>query len=160
MSSIWDMIARERSALADYLSGISADAWESETLCAKWRVRDVAAHVIAIAKLNPLAFVWLLARCGFSVDKLTEKGVAERRRTSTALLQAELRDVASIRSGWFYAPIPLLVEAIVHRRYPLGTRGAGRARRRALHHGGQLLQEHGCAPVRQKAHRGPKTRGH
>ena len=41
----WELIAAERRALADLLDGLTPEQWEAPSLCAGWRVRDVAAHV-------------------------------------------------------------------------------------------------------------------
>lgn len=41
----WQVIERQRLAIADLLDGLSAEQWEVPSLCSGWRVRDVAAHV-------------------------------------------------------------------------------------------------------------------
>jgi uncharacterized protein (TIGR03083 family) len=41
----WRVITGQRLALARVLEGLSDDEWEQPSLCAGWRVRDVAAHV-------------------------------------------------------------------------------------------------------------------
>lgn len=41
----WVHIEAERRSLAALLSGLSPEQWESPSLCERWRVRDVAAHV-------------------------------------------------------------------------------------------------------------------
>jgi uncharacterized protein (TIGR03083 family) len=41
----WTWVEAERRSLAVLLAGLSADQWESPSLCTEWRVRDVAAHV-------------------------------------------------------------------------------------------------------------------
>ncbi len=42
----WRVIARQRRELADLLDQLSEAEWETPSLCAGWRVRDVAAHVV------------------------------------------------------------------------------------------------------------------
>jgi uncharacterized protein (TIGR03083 family) len=51
----WTVIAEQRLALADLLDGLTADEWEHPSLCAGWRVRDVAAHVAMAPQPPPLA---------------------------------------------------------------------------------------------------------
>ena len=46
-NAIWNVVHRERSALADLLETLSPAEWDHPTLCPGWAVRDVAAHVIA-----------------------------------------------------------------------------------------------------------------
>jgi uncharacterized protein (TIGR03083 family) len=41
----WQVIAEQRLALARLLAGLSEVDWDAPSLCAGWRVRDVAAHV-------------------------------------------------------------------------------------------------------------------
>lgn len=43
--AIWHHIDTERSALADILESLPADAWRTPSLCDGWTVRDVAAHL-------------------------------------------------------------------------------------------------------------------
>ncbi|RBP62007.1 uncharacterized protein (TIGR03083 family) [Brevibacterium sanguinis] len=44
-STLWSEVEAERLSLADLLSTLSPDQWETQSLCAQWRVRDVAAHL-------------------------------------------------------------------------------------------------------------------
>ena len=41
----WQVITEQRLGLARLLEGLSDSEWEQPSLCADWRVRDVAAHV-------------------------------------------------------------------------------------------------------------------
>jgi uncharacterized protein (TIGR03083 family) len=42
----------ERTDLATFLATLSPQQWEAPTLCEKWRVRDVVAHVISYDELT------------------------------------------------------------------------------------------------------------
>lgn len=42
---VWQVIDRERLSLADLFDDLSPPEWETPSLCAGWRVRDVAAHL-------------------------------------------------------------------------------------------------------------------
>jgi uncharacterized protein (TIGR03083 family) len=44
----WQVVVEQRLALAELLAGLSEAGWEQPSLCAGWRVRDVAAHVTLI----------------------------------------------------------------------------------------------------------------
>src|SRR3954469_25090856 len=48
----WQTIEHERLRLADLLATLTGDEWDRPSLCAGWRVRDVAAHV-ALAPQPP-----------------------------------------------------------------------------------------------------------
>ena len=43
--AVWAAVDRRRLALAELLTGLSPDQWESPSLCEGWRIRDVAAHL-------------------------------------------------------------------------------------------------------------------
>src|SRR5947209_85087 len=42
---VWEAIGQERLSLADLLDELTAQEWETPSLCTGWRVRDVAAHL-------------------------------------------------------------------------------------------------------------------
>src|SRR5690349_19112728 len=54
----WQVIAAQRRALADLLEKLTPAQWGAASLCAGWRVRDVAAHVALASR--PLG--WRLLR--------------------------------------------------------------------------------------------------
>ncbi|GAB0107563.1 maleylpyruvate isomerase family mycothiol-dependent enzyme [Nocardia sp. JMUB6875] len=41
----WKVIEQQRRAIADLLSDLTPEEWETPSLCTGWRVREVAAHV-------------------------------------------------------------------------------------------------------------------
>jgi hypothetical protein len=47
---MWDAIRIERLDLVERLSGLADHQWEAASLCDKWRIRDVLAHVTAGAE--------------------------------------------------------------------------------------------------------------
>ncbi len=79
---IWPVIHAERKALAEDLRDRKADDWATISLCGKWTVRDVLAHMTSAASTAPPVFFARLAGSGFSFDKLQEKGVAGQRGNS------------------------------------------------------------------------------
>lgn len=48
----FDIIVSQRLALRDHLADLTDEEWETPSLCAGWRVRDVAAHVISSPQLT------------------------------------------------------------------------------------------------------------
>ena len=51
----WQVITEQRLGLARLLEGLSDSEWEQPSLCAGWRVRDVAAHVAMAPQVPGLA---------------------------------------------------------------------------------------------------------
>jgi uncharacterized protein (TIGR03083 family) len=82
----------ERTDLADFLAGLAAEQWDAPTLCTRWRVREVVAHVISYDDLGPLGLVGRFARGWFVPDRVSEVGVRRYAALSTDELLAELKD--------------------------------------------------------------------
>ncbi len=51
---IWSMIHAERAALAEDLGTLDDAQWATRSLCGKWRVREVVAHLSAVASVGRL----------------------------------------------------------------------------------------------------------
>jgi uncharacterized protein (TIGR03083 family) len=120
---IWPVIHDERKALAADLRGRSGQDWATPSMCGQWSVRDVLAHLTAVASLTPPAFLARLAASGFSFEKYQEAGVAANRGSSPAQTLTNFENkVASVK----HPPGPAdswLGETIVHAediRRPLG----------------------------------------
>jgi uncharacterized protein (TIGR03083 family) len=95
----WQVIAGQRLALADLLEGLSAEEWERPSLCAGWRVRDVAAHVAMapqVLSIRTMAVEGL--RAGGRFHRLNhDMAVRHARSRPAERLVAELREHASSR---------------------------------------------------------------
>lgn len=56
MTDLQTLVAPTYDALADLLAGCDSDAWDTQSLCEKWLVRHVIAHVTMPARLTPEQF--------------------------------------------------------------------------------------------------------
>lgn len=123
------MVAAERRSLADLLDGLPADGWETPSLCAGWRVRDVASHLTLGA--SPLTWPTRLAwglRAGGRFHRMNHDVAVAHAARPTALILADLREHSSSRR----LPVPLvtnhlttLLDVVVHGQdiaIPLGLR--------------------------------------
>ncbi len=88
-------IAAERRELADLLDGLRADQWDGPSLCAGWRVREVAAHMSMGFRLSLPATLGELARARGNLHRMTDR-VARRDAAAhpASALAAFLRDNA------------------------------------------------------------------
>jgi uncharacterized protein (TIGR03083 family) len=68
------MARAERAELADFLATLTAEEWDTRTLCERWRVRDVVAHMFSYEDLSPLRLVRRLAG---GLTRGNDVGVAE-----------------------------------------------------------------------------------
>ena len=72
----WPMIEQDRAALADYLSGLSADEWQQQSLCADWTIEQVAAHMLVIPTVSKGSIFFNFLTSGFNLDKFSAKMVS------------------------------------------------------------------------------------
>ncbi len=75
-AGVWPLVHAERAALASDLSGLTAEQWQTPSLCEGWTVHDLLAHQVATARLTALGFFGALIGSGFSFTKFAAKGVA------------------------------------------------------------------------------------
>ncbi|MEV5239525.1 maleylpyruvate isomerase family mycothiol-dependent enzyme [Streptomyces cinnamoneus] len=93
-AEVRSLIAAERLELADLLDGLRADQWNEPSLCAGWRVREVAAHMSMGFRLSLPATLGELARARGNLHRMTDR-VA--RRDAAAHAPSEL--AAFLRHG-------------------------------------------------------------
>ncbi|MEV4534783.1 maleylpyruvate isomerase family mycothiol-dependent enzyme [Asanoa sp. NPDC049518] len=95
----WQVITAQRLALVDLLTGLTPEQWETPSLCAGWRVRDVAAHVaMAPNPPGPSAMVRAAIAARGSFDRLNhDVAVAHAAKSDTDALVEELRTHAASR---------------------------------------------------------------
>ena len=77
---VWHAIDAERLSLAGLFEDLSPAEWETRSLCAGWRVRDVAAH-LTLAHTGPGTALVAMLRAGGSFNRMIR---------DTALRQAAL----------------------------------------------------------------------
>jgi uncharacterized protein (TIGR03083 family) len=65
----------ERADLADLLAGLTPDQWEAPTLCSRWRVREVVAHMFSYEDLGKAGVVGRFLRGGLDPDRVNQIGV-------------------------------------------------------------------------------------
>lgn len=123
MVDVWPTIHAERAALLADLRTLTPEQWQARSLCDRWTVRQVVAHIVSTAKMTPPTFFLRFAGSGFTFQRFSDKGVAEESAGSTADPLAALESVLTATA---HPPGPLdswLGEAIVHAedvRRPLG----------------------------------------
>ncbi len=120
----WDLVAQQRSSFADMIEGL--DEYKNhETLCGKWTVHQVAAHLLTFTNLSFPSFMFNLAKNRFDYDTMADK-VASNFAVEKSLGQiaADLRTNAAKESAMPGFPAELtLSDVTIHRqdiRRPLG----------------------------------------
>jgi uncharacterized protein (TIGR03083 family) len=123
-TSTMRMACEERHDFADLLAGLSPDQWEQPSLCERWRVRDVVAHVLSYEELSRWGLVMRFAKGGFVPNRVNAVGVAEYATRSpeqlTELARASIRP-RGLTAG--FGGMIALVDGMIHQqdiRRPLG----------------------------------------
>jgi uncharacterized protein (TIGR03083 family) len=118
------MACEKRQDFADLLAGLSPDQWEQPSLCERWRVRDVVAHVLSYEELSRWGLVMRFAKGGFLPNRVNAVGVAEYATRSpeqlTELARASIRP-RGLTAG--FGGMIALVDGMIHQqdiRRPLG----------------------------------------
>lgn len=122
-TSNWSLIHAERAALAADLAEISEDRWATQSLCDRFTVREVLAHVTAGASLNPVRWITGVIRCRFDFDRQVAMRLAEHMGATPAATLAAFRQVITSTTKPPLRVAVMLGEIIVHGediRRPLG----------------------------------------
>ncbi|MEV5493850.1 maleylpyruvate isomerase family mycothiol-dependent enzyme [Nonomuraea fuscirosea] len=92
-------IHAERERLTCLLTELPAQSWDSPSLCAGWRVREVVAHMTAPFRTSLPRFVAGLAAARFSFDRYADRAARkDTTRMPDAALLACLRE--NVTNEW------------------------------------------------------------
>jgi uncharacterized protein (TIGR03083 family) len=96
---IEDLIAGQRTELANILSSLPDEAWDAPTLCERWRVREVVAHMTMPFRYSTEEFMAELEESDGDFTALSDRLAA---RDAATLSPAELTETirANIRHPW------------------------------------------------------------
>ncbi len=120
---LWAAAHAERAALADDLAGLDDAQWALPSLCARWSVEEVVAHLTAAASVGPWRWVASVVGARFDTDLHNQRRLAERRGATPAeTLERFRRVTTSTTAPW--GPVEAwLGEVVIHAedvRRPLG----------------------------------------
>ncbi len=111
---VWRTIDQERTQLADLMETFSDDDWETPSLCAGWRVREVAAH-LTLAQMRPVAATVALLRARGSFNKMIHDTAVRQAELPVEEYPARLRAmVGSRRTAPGVTAVEPLLDAMVH----------------------------------------------
>ena len=87
-------VTAEYTWLADVLDGLADVAWDTPSLCAGWRVREVVAHMTMAVRYTPPEFYAELESCKGDFTVLSNRVAARDAALPATTLVANLRDDA------------------------------------------------------------------
>ena len=85
-------IAAERRELAAILGGLPPESWDSPTLCAGWRVREVVAHITMPFRYPPPRFAFEMIRSRGNFNRMADRCARRDAAAAPDQLAAALRD--------------------------------------------------------------------
>jgi uncharacterized protein (TIGR03083 family) len=120
---LWALAQAERAALAEDLAGLSTEQWRHETLCGRWDVEQVVAHLTAAASLNQRQWLRSMLGARFRPDVHNQRRLAEHRGRTPAETLDQFRAVITSTTAPSSHTPAYLGEVVVHSqdiRRPLG----------------------------------------
>lgn len=122
--SALEMAAEERRDLLELLRSLDESQWDEPTLCDRWTVRDVVAHVVSYDDLGPRELASRFAQGMFWLSRINQAGVAPLRDAPPqALLDAVERHLRPAGLTTAFGGRVALLDALIHHqdiRRPLG----------------------------------------
>jgi uncharacterized protein (TIGR03083 family) len=85
------MACDERAEFVDFLTTLTTEQWHQPSLCERWRVHDVVAHVISFDELSRWGLVQRFARGWFVPSRVNQVGVDEYSQRSPEQLTELMR---------------------------------------------------------------------
>ncbi len=111
---VWRSIDSERAGLADLLDDLSPAEWGTASLCAAWRVRDVAAH-LTLAHMGPGAAAVAAVRAHGSFDRMVRDTALRVGPLPAEEYGRRIRAmVGSRRKAPVVTPLEPLLDVLVH----------------------------------------------
>lgn len=93
----WHIIDRHRAMIADLLESLSPEQWETPSLCAGWRVRDVGAHLSLAATATTGEVVRAALAARGNPDRMIRDVSIARGRRPMGEIVSDLRGIIGSR---------------------------------------------------------------
>lgn len=121
--ALWLATRSERAALAEDLADLDDVQWAQPSLCGRWVIEEVVAHLTAAASLGPLR--WFASAFGarFDFDLHNERRLAEQRGATPAETLQRFHRIITSTTSPVGPAAAWLGEVVVHAqdiRRPLG----------------------------------------
>ena len=123
-ASYWSAVSSMRRAVADLLDQLTPDEWEHPSLCAGWRVRDVAGHLSLVPTITTWELLAATPRSGFNLHRVNTRIARRYGDLPTDRIVARLREHAEdTRTAKMLDTRDSLFDIVVHSQdiaVPLG----------------------------------------
>jgi uncharacterized protein (TIGR03083 family) len=111
----WTAVTRLRLRLADLLESLEPEEWDHPSLCAGWRVRDVAGHLSLVPTVTVREMAAAAPRAGFHPDRINTLLARRYGAAEPAAIVERIRSHASDRTtAWALSTKNALFDIEVH----------------------------------------------
>ncbi|MEX5236090.1 maleylpyruvate isomerase family mycothiol-dependent enzyme [Kocuria arenosa] len=120
---LWAAVHAERARLAEDLAGLDDAQWAEQSLCGRWTVEDVVAHLTAAASIGRLRWLRSVLGARFDFDLHNQRRLEEHRGATPAETLQRFRAVVASTKAPSKDTAAWLGEVVVHGqdvRRPLG----------------------------------------
>jgi len=124
-AEMWTLIHEVREKVAGELAVLLPEQWDAASLCAGWRVRDVAAHCVETNRRTRTSSLAQYLMSGFRFNTMAAKDVARHKSDTTDELLAQYRESMSGTNAPPEPKVTILGEAVIHAEdmfRPIGRR--------------------------------------
>jgi uncharacterized protein (TIGR03083 family) len=121
--ALWSAVHGERAALADDLAGLDDAQWAQPSLCGRWVIEEVVAHLTAAASVGPVRWFASVLGARFDFDLHNDRRLAGHRGATPAETLERFRRVTTSTTAPLGPTAAWLGEVVVHAqdiRRPLG----------------------------------------
>ena len=124
MTDLKPLIRTERRALIELLEGLTPEQWDTQSLCDRWTVKAVAAHLAYAPVMSPLRTATEMLRAGGNINRMIGDSARRDSKRKVAEILQQLRDNVETDAQPMGMPRAAgLADAVVHQldiRRPLG----------------------------------------
>ena len=121
--ALWAAVHAERASLADDLADLDDTRWAQPSLCGRWTVEEVVAHLTAAASIGRLRWLASVLGARFDFDVHNDRRLAEHRGATPAETLERFHRVVTSTTAATGHTAAWLGEVVVHAqdvRRPLG----------------------------------------
>jgi uncharacterized protein (TIGR03083 family) len=123
-TDVWTDVHQERQALLEFLETLTIEQWDTPSLCAEWRVRDVVGHMVSETRMTVAHAAWGFITSGFRINRYISKDARQLGAAPVAKLLEDFRGVVHARTHLpGLSSLSMLEDIVIHQtdiRQPLG----------------------------------------
>jgi uncharacterized protein (TIGR03083 family) len=114
-TNVWIDVHEERQDLLGLLETLTHEQWDTPSLCAEWRVRDVVGHMVSETSMTVPQVAWGFMRSGFRINRYIATNARQRGETAPTSLLEDFRGIVASRSHLRgLSSFSMLVDIVIH----------------------------------------------